>query len=322
MEQALLIRTLLGAEERYDVSHVQDGDRAIQLLDDRPFDLVVTDLNLPGTSGFDVMRHVRSHHEGLPVLAVTGYTSPQYAEEAYRAGAADVVHKPLAKDEFLARIHRLLPEAAFGAPSAGTVLAVGARPGDVELGCGGALARHARAGQDVVIVVLDRRLEAGGPDGAAAAQRSAEHLGARTVLAEAALGPSPDEVRLQLLVNRLASDLGPAVAYVPAPGDGDAERAAAGRLARAALAGTPLVLGYVTGTSRDDLVPEQFTDVGEQMASKAESVAYYQALGPRRRDLTADYIQDLALVHGAQAGVAEAEGFVVVSRAERAGRSA
>ncbi|MGD2068932.1 MAG: response regulator, partial [Gemmatimonadota bacterium] len=288
MDQALLIRTFLGTEEHWDVSHVQDGDRAIELLDERPFDLLITDLNLPGTSGFDVLRHVRSHHEGLPVLAVTGYTGPQYAEEAYRAGAADVVQKPLAKDELLARIHRLLPEAVFGAPSAGTVLAVGARPGDVELGCGGALARHAGAGQDVVIVVLDRRLEAGGPDAAAAAQRSAEHLGARMVLAEAALGPSADEARLQLFVNRLATDLGPAVAYVPAPGDAAPDRAATGRLARAALAGTPLVLGYVTGTSRDDLVPEQFTDVAEHMASKAESVAYYQSIGIRRRDLTAD----------------------------------
>lgn len=313
MDHALLVMTFLRGEGHFEVTHAQDGDRAIALLGQRDFDILVTDLNLPGTDGFDIIRHVREEGVDVEVLAVTAYTDPQYQEEALRAGASDVLHKPLMKDEVLERVYRLLPAEIMGRQKGQAVLAVGARPGDVEVGCGGALARHVEGGAEVVIVVLDRRLGEGGTDASEAARQGAEHLGARIVFADAAVGPGGGPGQLQLFVGRVADELGPRVAYVPAPGDPDVERAVAGRLAAAALQKVPLVLGYPTSTTRD-FEPGHFTDVGAQMAHKAESLAYYQALGLRRKDLTAEYIQSRAVEAGREAGVDEAEAFVVVSR--------
>ena len=317
MDHALLVMTFLRAGGPYEVTHVQDGDRAIRMLDDRTFDLLVTDLNLPGTDGFQVMRHVTGAGLDIPMLAITGYTDPQHSEEAYRAGAGRVLHKPLLKEEVLAAVVELLPDDLFERQRSRGVLAVGARPGDVEVGCGGALSRHAEAGQDVVVLLLDRHLRKGAVDASGAAQRSAEHLGARLVLGDEALGAAGGPAEKQLFVGRLAEELDPRVAYAPWSRDDDTDRAVTGRLAAAALQDVPLVLAYPTATTGDAFEPDRFTDVGDQLAHKAEALAYYQGLGANRKDLEADFIQERATHWGRLAGADEAEAFLEVHARKR-----
>jgi CheY-like chemotaxis protein/LmbE family N-acetylglucosaminyl deacetylase len=115
LDQAHLIKFLLEAGGKYVVTLAQDGLRGTLLVRDSVWDLIITDLNLPGADGMEVVVTAKTHQPKTPILATTGYSGPQYADEALRKGATDVLIKPLAKDELLAKVDAL---AGMGAPPA------------------------------------------------------------------------------------------------------------------------------------------------------------------------------------------------------------
>jgi CheY-like chemotaxis protein/LmbE family N-acetylglucosaminyl deacetylase len=124
LDQAHLVRFLLENEGPYKVTLAQDGIRGAALVEEREWDLIITDLNLPGVDGMAVVEAARSHRPGTPVMATTGYSGPEYAERAREQGAHDVLLKPLDKDDLLERVRTLLagplpgPEPAAVAPPA------------------------------------------------------------------------------------------------------------------------------------------------------------------------------------------------------------
>ncbi len=70
------------------------GDEASEKLRTARFDLVLTDLKMPGASGIDLLEHIRAEHPKLPVVLITAYGTIQTAIEAMRKGASDYVLKP------------------------------------------------------------------------------------------------------------------------------------------------------------------------------------------------------------------------------------
>ena len=70
-DQALLVKAFFKALP-FTVTHAQDGDQALRLIDTQKWDLLVTDLNLPGTDGFTVIRKLRATSETIPILVTTG----------------------------------------------------------------------------------------------------------------------------------------------------------------------------------------------------------------------------------------------------------
>jgi DNA-binding NtrC family response regulator len=109
----------------HEVVEAVSGDDAIaKLSDGRRFDLVITDLWMPGTDGFTVIGHVKRHHPGTPVVAVTGGgISPQTGDTAGRAeaaGADAVIVKPVLAEGMVDQIEDVMRKAAqrrTGAPS-------------------------------------------------------------------------------------------------------------------------------------------------------------------------------------------------------------
>jgi len=73
---------------------VASGEAALELLDKRAFDLIVTDKNMPGISGLDLLRTVRERKLDTDVVLITGYSSKQAAIEALNQGAVGYIEKP------------------------------------------------------------------------------------------------------------------------------------------------------------------------------------------------------------------------------------
>jgi len=92
LEQAL-------AGEGYAVSAVASGEAAVERLDGEPFDLVLTDLKLPGASGLDVLAASRRAQPVTPVIVLTGYGTVATAVEAMKLGALDFLEKPVELDD-------------------------------------------------------------------------------------------------------------------------------------------------------------------------------------------------------------------------------
>src|SRR5215510_14382849 len=96
------------AAEGYQVEQAADGAAGIGLVDKTDFDIVLTDLTLPGQDGIAVLKHAREVAPQTFVMIMTAYGSLDSAIEAMRLGAEDYILKPLIIDEVLHKAHRLM----------------------------------------------------------------------------------------------------------------------------------------------------------------------------------------------------------------------
>lgn len=94
--------------ENYDVTLASSGEEALSLLQDNPFDLVVTDLSMPGIDGTQVLKEAKKINPMTGVIILTGYGDTTSAYEALRLGADDYVLKSCESDELIMRIQRCL----------------------------------------------------------------------------------------------------------------------------------------------------------------------------------------------------------------------
>ncbi len=95
-------------EEGYQVYEAADGQAALNLLEEVEFDVVLSDLKIPGVDGLGVLRTVRDRYPQTMVLLMTAYASVDTVVEALRLGAQDYLLKPLLFDDVLHRVRRLL----------------------------------------------------------------------------------------------------------------------------------------------------------------------------------------------------------------------
>ncbi len=85
----------------YEVSAASDGREGLAVFSPDKFDLVVTDVKMPGISGIEVLRKVRAQAPDVPVLVITAFGSVETAVEAMKEGAYDFIGKPFHRDQLL-----------------------------------------------------------------------------------------------------------------------------------------------------------------------------------------------------------------------------
>jgi CheY-like chemotaxis protein len=110
-DEAVVLTVLREALRRggYRVTTAASAEEAMDLMQKRRFDLVLTDKNLPGASGLDVLRAARALTPSPAIVLITGYTSYDSAVEALDIGAHDYIEKPIRDVEDLRfRIRRAL----------------------------------------------------------------------------------------------------------------------------------------------------------------------------------------------------------------------
>jgi two-component system, NtrC family, response regulator AtoC len=114
-DETNMARSLARILERrgYGVGIAAQGNEALAMLDREPFDLVITDLKMPGMGGMELLAkmHERGHRHATIVL--TGYGTVQGAVEAMKLGAADYLIKPYNPDELLLIVERQLEQRAL-----------------------------------------------------------------------------------------------------------------------------------------------------------------------------------------------------------------
>lgn len=85
-----------------------DPVAAIALFDDKPFDVVITDIHMPGMDGLSLMKALRERRPELPVMIVTGQGTVDTAIQALREGASGMLVKPFTGEELLGEVRRAL----------------------------------------------------------------------------------------------------------------------------------------------------------------------------------------------------------------------
>jgi two-component system response regulator PilR (NtrC family) len=92
----------------YSVTCAENGAEAINLIEKRPFDLVLTDIRLGDLTGLDVLRAAKKKNRFLPVILISAYATTETAVEAMNDGAYDYVPKPFDNNELRETILRAL----------------------------------------------------------------------------------------------------------------------------------------------------------------------------------------------------------------------
>jgi CheY-like chemotaxis protein/LmbE family N-acetylglucosaminyl deacetylase len=305
LDQAHLLRFLLEEGGRYRVTLAQDGLKGSEMAARGGWALVITDLNLPGAYGMTVVEASRAAHPETPILATTGYAASDYADQALRRGADEVLLKPLDRDELLARVSVLvrkggsspvesetggdgLPgptgsgagtEGAQGGPPL-QVLAVGARPGEVEAGVGGTLLRHLDRGDRVMTVVMGPGPEDWGVEETARnrARGASRDLGSRFFMGNARTR-DPEEFKdmsFKLLSGALA-EIRPDVLYLPTANQVDELSRALVDVALEVAPDIDAVFCYQAGDVTREFDPDLFIPLGEHLDRKVRILETFQA---------------------------------------------
>ena len=88
-------------EDGYEVVTALSGIEAFEKMQENPFDIVLTDLKMPGIDGMEVLRTLRKEYPDIIIIMITGYSTVETAVEAMKSGAFDYIPKPFTPDEVL-----------------------------------------------------------------------------------------------------------------------------------------------------------------------------------------------------------------------------
>jgi DNA-binding NtrC family response regulator len=170
-EGSLLMTLAANLElEGFEVSCASGGERALELVSRERFDLVLTDVRMPGMNGVELFRRIRSVDRGLPVILMTAFAVEALIEEAITEGVFAVLPKPFEIEHVIAAVVRasrrpavlLVDDEAEAERTAEAVSAMG-------VAC-----RASRAPSEVLCAVQERRVDVCVVDVACAAARGAE----------------------------------------------------------------------------------------------------------------------------------------------------
>ena len=92
----------------YEVIAAEDGAGGLSAFEASPFDLVITDLKMPGISGMEVLRKIHAGTPDVPVLVITAFGNVETAVSAMREGAYDFIGKPFHRDQLLMTVEKAL----------------------------------------------------------------------------------------------------------------------------------------------------------------------------------------------------------------------
>lgn len=101
----------------YRTKTAANGDDGLELLGQETFHIAVLDLMMPGMSGLEALRHIKSRQPDMPVILLTGHGSTREGMEGMRLGACDYLIKPLDISELTGKIQSAVEKCARKQPS-------------------------------------------------------------------------------------------------------------------------------------------------------------------------------------------------------------
>lgn len=290
---AMFVKTVLEKKNLCTVLALDDPHQVPGAVDRFAPDLVITDIELPGMSGLELISGIRAQRPGIPVIVMTAHASIDHAVTALRNQADEFLTKPVASADLVAHVERMAEVgrqriAAQTMPE--IVLAIGAHPDDVEVGVGGILAAHAAAGDHVTILTLSKGDIDGGIRAAwAEGSASAAVIGAQLVLEDLQqpLGRvGPVDATIAREIERLA----PTIIYAPSRNDDDPDHRAVHHASLVTGAHVRTLACYQARSATVDFKPNRFVTIDGHTDTKLAMLANF------RRGSLPDYLSpDFAL---------------------------
>lgn len=292
LDVLFFVRTVL-MRRGFDVVALSDPLLARQAVVDFSPDVVITDIEMPGLSGLDLIAQVREAQPGTPVAVMTAHVSVNYAVSALRNSADEFMTKPIASAELVGVATRLAEEfrRAQAAVNRNVVLAIGAHPDDVEIGVGGLLAAHRAAGDSVAILTLSRGERGGEGDGRQDESLSAaDILGARLFLEDlpdTAISSTDPTVGI---IERVVDEIHPTIVYTHSSHDLHQDHRAVHAAALVATRRVKTVACFQSPSSTVEFRPNRFATIDGFTDKKLALLACFASQSGIRDYLEPDFV--------------------------------
>lgn len=291
---ALLVKTVLERRAGCIVDVAEDGRMAVERVAAVRPDVVVTDIEMPGLSGIELLEELRRTVPTVPVVVMTAHVSVEYAVSALRAQADEFLTKPLDNAKLVESVTRLVEEGRRRRDEARRperVLAIGAHPDDVEIGVGGLLAAHAQAQDEITILTLSRGDRGGDADSRQSESLAvAEMLGARLFLkdlVDTEISGGGSTVRL---IEEIVQEINPTIVYTHSSHDRHQDHRAVGEATIVATRRVGTVACYQSPSATIDFRPTRFVRIDQYLDAKLELLARFASQSTSRDYLAPEFV--------------------------------
>ncbi|QYG11701.1 response regulator [Microbacterium sp. PAMC22086] len=291
---ALLVKTVLERRAGCIVDVAGDGLSAVERVAAMRPDVVVTDIEMPGLSGLELLAELRRTVPSVPVVVMTAHVSVEYAVSALRAQADEFLTKPLDNGKLVEAVMRPVEEGRRRREEARKperVLAIGAHPDDVEIGVGGLLAAHARAQDEITILTLSRGARGGDADSRQnESLASADMLGARLFLkdlVDTEISGGGSTVRI---IEEVVQEIQPTIVYTHSSHDRHQDHRAVSEATIVATRRVGTVACYQSPSSTIDFRPTRFVRIDNFLDDKLRLLERFGAQTASRDYLEPEFV--------------------------------
>jgi DNA-binding NtrC family response regulator len=109
VDDELAMRNLLEnilIQEGYNIGLAENGDDALKMIKNNKYDLVLSDIKMPGMNGFELLKIIKSEHPGIGVIMMTGFGDAFTVKDALLQGADEYITKPFKAHEITLVLER------------------------------------------------------------------------------------------------------------------------------------------------------------------------------------------------------------------------
>ena len=313
-EAARFVIQVLAVRNGFEVVHTPDPAEALQLVRSESWDLVMTDVEMPGMTGIELLEMLRQADPCLPVAVVTAHATVDVAVGALRNRADEFLEKPLRPTQLTAMVASLVDKGRAARLAAReVVLAIGAHPDDVEIGASGALFAHRDMGHSVAILTLSRGAR-GGTESmrAGESERAADIIGARLYLEDledTRISEADPTIRI---ISRVVAEVRPTVIYTHSIHDVHQDHRNTHRAAMVAAREVGRVYCFQSPSATTEFRPSRFVTIDGFLDAKLQAIDAFSTQTEVRAYLEPDLIESTARYWSRYAEGRYAEAFEVI----------
>ena len=295
-EAASFLIQVLGVRGGFDVTHTADPVAALLRASSEPWDLVLTDVEMPGMTGIELLESLRRVAPDLPVAVMTAHATVHSAVSALRSRADEFLQKPLHPAQLTDTVSRLIAKGrAERERRREVVLAIGAHPDDVEIGVGGTLAAHSQLGHEVAVLTLSRGARGGlEQERARESEQAAQVFGAKLYLEDledTRISEGDPTIRI---ISRVIGEVRPTMIYTHSVHDVHQDHRNTHRAVMVAGRQIGRVFCFQSPSATVDFRPSKFVPIDAQLDAKLQAIGAFGSQVALRPYLEPDLISATA----------------------------
>lgn len=312
--QAQLLARWLENDGGFEVTIATDGVNGFETVPTQNWDLIISDINMPRMSGFDFINHCKAALPTTPVLLITSQESVETAIKAIQNKADDLLLKPICRLDIVEKAQKLIEQSELeNSKNRLNVLAIGAHPDDIEIGCGGVLAKHKQDDDNVTILTLSDG-QVGGETSLrrSESEKAADKLNAQLLWGNLRDTQISDGRETISAIESAINQVKPNVVYTHTQKDSHQDHRNSFNATLVAARKVQNLYCYQSPSTTIDFRPTSFADISEFMDEKLDLVSAYETQTSKCAYLEPKLLESTAVYWGRFAGYSKVEPFEVI----------